>query len=150
MSDEKPKMPNILNQITINGPNDLPNTEVPNCCTTNKRVMIKSTIGITGIDGFMMRNPSIAETTVMDGVMIPSARSVLPPIIAKIKSQLLFLRSRANSEKMPPSPRLSALRVMSTYLTVVWSVRVQIMQERAPRIRLSLIIDEADRIAFNT
>lgn len=43
----------------------------------------------------------------------------------------------AYSENMPPSPLLSARMAMSTYLTVVSSVIVQMMSESAPRIKSS-------------
>lgn len=63
--------------------------------------------------------PSTAEVTEIGGVIMPSANSAAPPIMAGITSHFLRRRTRAYKEKMPPSPRLSALRVRITYLTVV-------------------------------
>ena len=46
--------------------------------------------------GFNSPNPSIAEVTVMGGVIIPSAKSVLPPIMAgNINHFILALRTKA-------------------------------------------------------
>ena len=64
-------------------------------------------------------SPSTAEATEIGGVIIPSAKSAAPPIIAAATSHFRRLLTRANNEKMPPSPRLSALRVSMTYLMVV-------------------------------
>ena len=50
---------------------------------------------------------------------------------------------------MPPSPRLSARNTMITYLTVVCRVRVQMIQERLPMIRSS-VMTRSLMIALNT
>ena len=50
----------------------------------------------------------MAEATEIGGVMIPSARRVPAPTIAGKYSHLRYLRTNANNEKIPPSPRLSA------------------------------------------
>ena len=89
--------------------------------------------------GFSTRSPSMAEATEMGGVMMPSASSAAAPMMAGRYSHLMRkCRNRANSARMPPSPRLSALSAMSTYLTVVSSVSVQTMQEMVPRMTSSV------------
>ena len=70
--------------------------------------------------GYIVFTPSIAEDTEMGGVIIPSAKSVQPPIIAGNNNHLIFVfLIRAYKEKIPPSPLLSALKVIITYLIVV-------------------------------
>ena len=54
--------------------------------------------------------PSTAEVTVIDGVITPSAKSVLPPINAKTYAQLYLFLNNANKAKIPPSPLLLALK----------------------------------------
>ena len=41
-------------------------------------------MGMTGVSGEKACKPSIAETTVMEGVIMPSATKVLAPMIAAI------------------------------------------------------------------
>src|SRR5690242_14759409 len=77
-------------------------------------------------------NPSTAEVTEIGGVIIPSASNAAPPSIAGNTSHFFLRLTRANKEKIPPSPLLSALRVKITYLIVVWRVSVQIISERQP------------------
>ena len=101
--------------------------------------MILITMGITGTVGNLSFKPSIAEVTVILGVIIPSARSAAPPIIAGITSHLAFFLTKENKENIPPSPLLSALSVITTYFIVVCSVKVQIIQESAPKTRSGLI-----------
>lgn len=49
-----------------------------------------STSGKTGMSGFMSRNPSIDEVTVIDGVITPSASRTLPPIMVSTAAQVDF------------------------------------------------------------
>ena len=83
--------------------------------------------------------PSMAELTDMGGVIMPSANSAAPPIIAGITSHRFCRLTSVYNEKMPPSPLLSALKVRITYLTVVCKVSVHIIQDKLPIIRFSLI-----------
>jgi hypothetical protein len=71
---------------------------------------------------------------------MPSASNAHPPIIAGMTSQGDFLRTKENSAKIPPSPRLSALRVIITYLIVVCSVKVQKMHDKPPSIKSGVIV----------
>ena len=56
--------------------------------------MIANTMGITLTVGNFNLSPSIAEVTVMLGVIIPSASKAHPPITAGITSHFAFLRTR--------------------------------------------------------
>lgn len=88
----------------------------------------------------MVRKPSMAVVTVTAGVRMPPASSAAPPIMAGRISHGATLRTRLNRVKMPPSLWLSAFMAISTYLTVVTSVMVQITSESAPRIMSSLTV----------
>ena len=71
----------------------------------NSTIRIPITIGIVFISGLKFRNPSTAEETEIGGVIIPSASSALPPIIAgTINHLILVLLTNANKAKIPPSP----------------------------------------------
>ncbi len=94
-------------------------------------------------------NPSIAEVTEIGGVIIPSASNAAPPTIAGTTSHFFRRLTSAKREKIPPSPLLSALRVRITYLTVVWSVSVQITSDKAP-VTSSLVIVLPLVMAFKT
>ena len=48
----------------------------------NNTNRIAITIGTVGMSGLNIRNPSTADETDIGGVIIPSANSALPPIIA--------------------------------------------------------------------
>ena len=78
-----------------------------------------STIGTTGMPVLKSRRPSIADVTVIEGVITPSASNADAPIMVRIAAQLDFFFIRAKRAKIPPSPLLSALRVITIYLIVV-------------------------------
>ncbi|MCY1384946.1 hypothetical protein D9M69_732590 [compost metagenome] len=101
--------------------------------------MMANTIGITWTFGNSSFNPSIADVTVILGVMIPSASNAAPPITAGITSHFAFLRTNEYKEKIPPSPLLSARSVIITYFKVVCKVRVQMIQDNAPKTRSGFI-----------
>ena len=88
----------------------------------------------------MFFKPSIADVIEIGGVIIPSASNDAPPIIAGITSHFRLLLTRAYKAKVPPSPLLSALKIKTTYLMVVWRVRVQMIQDKLPRINASSTI----------
>ena len=118
---------------------------VPNCCVKKNNDSILNTIITTVLlpssipnEGSSF-NPSIAEVIEMGGVIIPSANNEAPPIMAGITSHFFLRLTRANNAKVPPSPRLSAFKTRITYLIVVCSVIVQIIQESVPKIRSSVI-----------
>ena len=78
--------------------------------------------------------------TVIDGVMTPSASRAPPPIIVNTTAHVDFFFIRANRAKMPPSPLLSALMVIVTYLIVVERVRVQKIHDNEPYINKSFML----------
>ena len=86
----------------------------------------------------MLRSPSTAVVTVTAGVSTPSARRAEPPSIAGKISHLPHLRTSEYSEKMPPSPLLSAFMAMITYLIVVSRVIDQITSESEPMMNSGL------------
>ena len=88
----------------------------------------------------MVRRPSMAVVTVTAGVRMPSASSAAPPIMAGRISHGATLRTKLNRAKMPPSLWLSAFMAITTYLTVVTSVMVQMTSESAPKIMSSLTV----------
>ena len=83
----------------------------------------------------MIDKPSTADKTVMEGVITPSAKSVEAPTMAIMYTNRFFFLKRANNAKIPPSPLLSALKVINIYLIVVCRVKVQIMHDNAPIIK---------------
>ena len=85
----------------------------------------------------MLRRPSTAVVTVTAGVSTPSASRAAPPSIAGTISHFPQDLTSAYSEKMPPSPWLSAFMAISTYFTVVSSVIVQITSESEPMMNCS-------------
>src|SRR5690606_27185634 len=85
----------------------------------------------------------------MGGVIIPSAKSEAPPIIAGKINQAAFLFTKVYREKIPPSPLLSALKTIHTYLIVVCKVNIQKIQERPPSIKSEEII-LSPTMALNT
>src|SRR5574344_1270349 len=91
----------------------------------------------------------MAEVTVIAGVMIPSANKAQAPTMATKYNQLLDFFTKAKSDKMPPSPLLSALKVMKIYLKVVCRVRVQNTQEMAPKTNISLTVSAPFRMALS-
>ncbi len=89
-------------------------------------------MGITGMSGFTIFKPSIADTTVIAGVITPSANNMAPPIMANTNTHFARFRIKAKSANIPPSPLLSARKVIMIYFMVVCNVNVQITQEIAP------------------
>jgi hypothetical protein len=86
----------------------------------------------------------------MGGVIIPSASKALPPMMAGTINHLIFVFfTKAYNAKIPPSPWLSALKVISTYLMVVCSVRVQNTQDIPPK-TISAFIKWEPIMAFIT
>jgi len=61
----------------------------------------------------------MAEETVIGGVIMPSAKSEAPPIIAGKINHAALRFTKVYSENIPPSPLLSARKTINTYLTVV-------------------------------
>ena len=68
----------------MKGPKKRPMRPVPACCIRNMPMIMANTIGSTGIVGLAMRNPSMADVTVMAGVITPSAINADAPTAATI------------------------------------------------------------------
>ena len=77
-----PRTPSIRNHTSMKGPKYRPIRPVPACCMRNMRKMISRTIGTTGTAGATRRSPSMADVTVMAGVITPSAMRAAAPIAA--------------------------------------------------------------------
>ena len=136
--------------MSIIGPNEPPMLLLPKRWNTKSITSIITMMGTVLIPGFNCSKPSIAEETLIGGVIMPSASKALPPIIAgTINHPILVRLSRAYRAKIPPSPLLSALSVSIIYFTVVCSVNVQKMQDKEPKIT-SLESDASLIIACKT
>ena len=130
------------NHSVMSGPNSLPIDEVPARCMANRPQIMMMVIMMTLVcpspnsawPHSMVRRPSMAVVTVTAGVRMPSAS------MAGRISHGATLRTRLNRAKMPPSLWLSAFMAITTYLTVVTSVMVQMTSESAPRIISSLTV----------
>ena len=72
-----------------------------------------------------------------------------PPIMAGRTSHFFLRLTKAYKAKVPPSPLLSAFKTRNTYLIVVCKVSVQMMQDKLPMIRSS-VITASSIIALNT
>ena len=64
-------------------------------------------------------NPSTAAVIEIGGVIIPSASNAAPPTMAGKTSHFFWRLTNAYNAKVPPSPRLSALKTRTTYFIVV-------------------------------
>jgi hypothetical protein len=94
--------------------------------------MIPIVIPIVGIPGYLMASPSIADDTVIGGVIMPSANIAAPPNKAGNNNHFLRLLTKEYNEKIPPSPLLSARSTSIIYLIVVWMVKVQKTRLKPP------------------
>jgi hypothetical protein len=89
--------------------------------------------------GVATARPSIAPSTEMAGVMMPSPYSSADPNNPAVTSSQRARRSfipagsRARSARMPPSPRLSARSMWATYLNEIRKLSDQKTSERIPR-----------------
>ena len=130
----------------MTGPKARPILLVPARCTANSRltmirVMTTTLVCPSPISdrmAGMVLKPSTAVVMVTAGVRMPSASSAEPPSIAGIMSHLPYFRTMLYRAKIPPSPWFPALSEISTYLTVVSKVTVQITSDRAPRMNSSV------------
>ena len=73
------------------------------------------TIGIVLISGLRILSPSTAAATEIGGVIIPSASSAAPPMMAGQINLGFLLLNKAKSEKIPPSPSLQRAAMMAVY-----------------------------------
>ena len=92
----------MVNQINMTGPKVFPMEDVPNCWKTNRKIKISKVIGMTGRSGDESFNPSIDESTVMEGVITPSASNAAPPMAAGMNIHFLLLPDQGIKGKNPP------------------------------------------------
>ncbi len=155
---DRPSISSMPNQTNMMGPNARPTTLVPKRWKKNNRLMMATTMSTVAVlPGAMMPantstppKPSMAAATEIGGVRIPSANKVAAPMMAGIQTHFPKRRTSVYREKTPPSPRLSARRVMRMYLKVVCRVSVQKMQLKAPSTTRSLMGVVSPMIALNT
>jgi hypothetical protein len=89
--------------------------------------------------GVATSRPSTALSTEIDGVMTPSPQNSAAPSRPRITTEPYWRDPRptaddanAVSAMMPPSPRLSARRIRTTYFSATTSIRVQTITEMTP------------------
>src|SRR5262245_18574679 len=85
------KTASMLNHISIHGPKNFPTNLVPSCWIIKGAVMMAIVMEMVGTSGLTTRSPSMADDTLMGGVMRLSARSALPPIMAGHTSHFVFV-----------------------------------------------------------
>ncbi len=140
-----PRAPITTNHTSMTGPNIAPIRAVPRFCTTKSPTRMTSAIGTTNgrNTGVATSRPSIAPSTVMAGVIMPSAQSrAAPTNPSRIRASrprlarpsLLFGITSARSARMPPSPWLSARITNVRYLTTTTRVSAQNTRDRMPRV----------------
>ena len=129
------------------GPKMRPTLPVPRNCIANSTMMTTAEIGRTygAAFGVAISRPSIADSTEMAGVMMPSPKNrqaPAMPIRDRMRRRLEPADTRwasAMSARMPPSPRLSARMTRSTYFTVTIRINDQKISDRMPMISVSVI-----------
>jgi hypothetical protein len=128
----------VTNQITMIGPKKVETVSVPRFCITNRPTMMARVVGTTKGEnpGATSDKPSTADRTDMAGVMIASPKNSEIPMTPMPNSHAGRLSSAcwisAISDSVPPSPRLSARMISSTYLIVTMMISVQIRSEITP------------------
>ena len=141
-TSQSPSTPSTRNQAAQIGPNTAPIFAVPRYCTRKSATRITTEIGKTAFSkcGETTLSPSTAESTEMAGVMMPSPKNKQAPampISARAQRRRAFSTLRcasAISASTPPSPRLSARRMNTTYLTVTVRISDQMIRLKRPRI----------------
>jgi hypothetical protein len=114
------------NQTSITGPKSRPMPAVPRLCTRKRPSRMTMVSGTTSGSAARVatESPSTAESTEMAGVMVPSPKRSAAPKRAAMTTGVRRPDRDARGDasarraKMPPSPRLSAERMKTTYLTV--------------------------------
>ena len=125
------------NTIMI-GPKKAAIPAVPRLCTRNSRIRITIVAGSTkgARFGDICLRPSSAESTEIAGVMIASPENSADPATPMKKMSSVRLPSArwasAISDRMPPSPLLSACIRNSTYLAVTVTISAQTISETTP------------------
>ena len=131
-----------VNQTTMTGPKRRPTRAVPNRCAANSPTMISAVMGMINgsSDGSTTSRPSTADRTEIAGVIMLSPKNREAPKTPRAASSSLVralpgTRRRlikVMSDRMPPSPLLSARMTSSTYLMVTMIVTDQKINEISP------------------
>ena len=121
-----PAAPMARNHAVMTGPNSRPTRAVPMRCAANSNTRITTVIGMTSdsSSGSTTRRPSTADSTEIAGVIMLSARnSEAPKIPRTVSTATVRVRppvrragraTRVISDRMPPSPLLSARNTRPT------------------------------------
>src|SRR5579875_1727848 len=138
----RPTRPIATNHTHITGPNTLPTRPVPRFWNQNSASSTITVSGTTQRDsaGAATLKPSIADSTVIDGVITPSPKNSEAPSNAasttslRVRGYCRVARwASAIIAMMPPSPRLSARMMKVTYFTATTTTSVHSTSDRTPR-----------------
>jgi hypothetical protein len=131
----------VTNHTSVTGPKILPTVAVPRLCMAKSATRMTMVMGMMygSKRGVATSSPSTALSTEITGVIIPSPYSSAVPNSPSITSTQRGLRLSAPtgvtsevSARMPPSPRLSARRTKTAYLTEMTSASAQKMSDSTP------------------
>ena len=125
--------------MAVIGANSEATPAVPLYWNRKRLIRITSVIGTTKGDNpvLMTLRPSTAESTDMAGVIMASPKKKAAPIMPSVRTNPLLVLSSVStsttSERIPPSPRLSARMRKKTYFSVTIRISAQISSEATPR-----------------
>ena len=123
---------------TMIGPKNAATPAVPRLCARNSRTRITTVAGRTkrASSASTCLSPSSAESTDIAGVMIASPENSDEPATPKRKMSVVrcptAIRASAISDRMPPSPLLSAIIRNRTYFAVTTISSAQMIRETIP------------------
>ena len=125
-------------QTSMTGPNNAATLAVPLLCAANKPIRMMTARGATNSAkaGLASLSPSTADSTEIAGVMTESPRNIDAPMTPR--SRIKGVRrpaarvASAISDKVPPSPLLSARNSNSTYFSVTVTISAQTMSDKTP------------------
>ena len=127
-----------MNQIAITGPKNAATLAVPWRWTANRASRIAMVIGRTKCSscGAASLRPSTAERTEIAGVITESPRNMEAPITPSMNTNVvrrpMARVASAVSDRVPPSPLLSARSRMSTYFRVTTMISAHRIIDRTP------------------
>ena len=134
----KPRMVLTAKNNTMIGPKNAATPAVPRLCTTNRAIRMTSVAGSTygARPALTCFKPSSADRTEIAGVIIASPENNAAPATPSRKTAAVCLpsavRASASSERIPPSPLLSACMRNTTYLAVTTIRSAQTISETVP------------------
>jgi len=132
----------VANQTIIIGANVKPIFDVPNICTTKSTIRTQTVIGKIHLPRLVevVAKPSTADITLIAGVNAPSPinndaariETILTICFARARNRLFSPVNKPQRANVPPSPRLSAMRINTAYLIVTRIIKFQIINETTP------------------